>query len=94
MRDARDVALASDLHPRAGHGDRARRLRRGRASADYASIGASSPVLAAILGFGASALLYLVTEDLLLEAHATSDTLVVTATFFLGFLIPLLLAHL
>lgn len=51
-------------------------------------------MLAAILGFGASALLYLVTEDLLLEAHATSDTLVVTATFFLGFLIPLLLAHL
>jgi ZIP family zinc transporter len=69
-------------------------LRRGRASAGYASICASPPVFAAILCFGVSALLYLVTEDLLLAAHATSDTPVVTATFFLGFLIPVLLAHL
>jgi len=51
-------------------------------------------VLAAILGFGVAALLYLVTEDLLLEAHAPSDTPAITATFFLGFLIPLVLAHL
>jgi zinc transporter, ZIP family len=64
------------------------------AAAGYASIGASPPVLAAILGFGVAALLYLVTEDLLLEAHVTSDTPAVTATFFLGFLIPLVLAHL
>jgi zinc transporter, ZIP family len=64
------------------------------ATAGYASVGASPPVLAAILGFGVSALLYLVTEDLLLEAHATSDTPAITATFFLGFLIPLVLAHL
>jgi ZIP family zinc transporter len=63
------------------------------ATAGYASIGASPPVLAAILGFGVSALLYLVTEDLLLEAHATADTPAITATFFLGFLIPLVLAH-
>ena len=64
------------------------------AAAGYASIGATPPVLAAILGFGVAALLYLVTEDLLLEAHATSDTPAITATFFLGFLIPLVLAHL
>jgi ZIP family zinc transporter len=64
------------------------------ATAGYASVGASPPMLAAILGFGVAALLYLVTEDLLLEAHATSDTPAVTATFFLGFLIPLVLAHL
>jgi len=64
------------------------------ASAGYASIGVSPPVLAAILGFGVAALLYLVTEDLLLEAHATSDTPTITATFFVGFLIPLVLAHL
>jgi ZIP family zinc transporter len=64
------------------------------ASAGYASVGASPPVLAALLGFGVAALLYLVTEDLLLEAHATSDTPTITATFFLGFLIPLVLAHL
>ena len=42
------------------------------ASAGYAVIGASPFVLAAILGFGVSALLYLVTEDLLLEAHDTA----------------------
>jgi ZIP family zinc transporter len=64
------------------------------ATAGYATIGASPPVLAAILGFGVSALLYLVTEDLLVEAHATRDTPLVTATFFLGFLIPIVLAHL
>ena len=64
------------------------------ATAGYATIGASPPVLAAILGFGVSALLYLVTEDLLVEAHATADTPLITATFFLGFLIPLVLAHL
>jgi zinc transporter, ZIP family len=52
------------------------------AAAGYASIGASPPVLAAILGFGVAALLYPVTEDLLLEAHATSDTPAITATFF------------
>jgi ZIP family zinc transporter len=64
------------------------------ATAGYASVGASPLVLAAILGFGVSALHNLVTEDLLLEAHATSDTPAITATFFLGFLIPLVLAHL
>jgi ZIP family zinc transporter len=63
------------------------------AAAGYASIGVSPPLLAAILGFGVAALLYLVTEDLLLEAHATGDTPAITATFFLGFLIPLVLAH-
>jgi zinc transporter, ZIP family len=64
------------------------------AAAGYASVGVSPPALAAILGFGVSALLYLVTEDLLLEAHETADTPAVTATFFLGFLIPLVLTHL
>jgi ZIP family zinc transporter len=64
------------------------------ASAGYATMGASQSVLAAILGFGVSALLYLVTEELLVEAHETEDTPLVTATFFLGFLIPLVLANL
>jgi zinc transporter, ZIP family len=64
------------------------------ATAGYATIGASPPVLAAILGFGVSALLYLVTEELLVEAHGTADTPLVTATFFLGFLIPIVLVHL
>jgi ZIP family zinc transporter len=62
------------------------------AGAGFATVGASAPVLAAILGFGVAALLYLVTEELLVEAHQTEDTPLVTATFFLGFLIPLILA--
>ena len=62
------------------------------AAAGFAATGASVPVLAGILGFGVSALLYLVTEELLVEAHQTEDTPLVTATFFVGFLIPLVLA--
>jgi ZIP family zinc transporter len=64
------------------------------AGAGFVTIGASPAFLAAILGFGVSALLYLVTEELLVEAHETADTLLITATFFLGFLIPLVLANL
>jgi len=64
------------------------------ATAGYVVVGASAVLLAAILGFGVSSLLYLVTEDLLLEAHDTEDTPLITATFFVGFLIPILLADL
>ena len=41
---------------------------------------------AAVLAFGTVALLYLVTEELLAEAHEVKDTPLATATFFLGFL--------
>jgi len=64
------------------------------AAAGFATTGAPPAVLAAILGFGVSALLYLVTEELLVEAHETADTPLITTTFFLGFLIPLILANL
>ena len=47
--------------------------------------GASSSVLAAILSFGAAALLYLVTEELLVETQLPEETLMSTAMFFLGF---------
>jgi zinc transporter, ZIP family len=50
-----------------------------------------SGLTVAILAFGASALLFLVTEELLTEAHETEDTPLVTRMFFLGFFIPLLL---
>jgi len=43
--------------------------------------------LVAILAFGAVALLYLVTEELLIEAHERPDTLLVTTMFFVGFLL-------
>lgn len=62
------------------------------AAAGHLVAGSSGLLLAGILGFGVAALLYLVTEELLAEAHASPDTTVVTATFFLGFLMPVILA--
>lgn len=46
------------------------------------------------LAFGLIALLYLVTEELLVEAHETEDRPWVTAVFFAGFLLLLLLDEL
>lgn len=46
----------------------------------------SSHWLAGVLAFGASALLFLVTEELLTEAHQEKETAALTAMFFLGFL--------
>lgn len=46
--------------------------------------------LTAALSFGAVALLFLVTEELLAEAHEHPDTPVLTAMFFVGFLAMLL----
>lgn len=43
------------------------------------------------LAFGLAALLYLVTEELLVEAHEEPDTPVATAAFFGGFLVFLLI---
>ena len=51
----------------------------------------SGGLLAGLLAFGVAALLYLVTEELLVEAHETEDTPLATATFFAGFLALLLL---
>ena len=47
--------------------------------------------LAGFLSFGLIALLYLVTEELLVEAHENPDRPWVTAMFFVGFLLLLLL---
>jgi ZIP family zinc transporter len=52
---------------------------------------ASVHTLAGILSFGCAALLFLVTEELLIEAHESADTAVTTTMFFVGFLIFLLL---
>ena len=43
--------------------------------------------IAGLLAFGAAALLYLVTEELLVEAHQVPETPMVAATFFGGFLL-------
>ena len=48
--------------------------------------GAGKPVLAAVLAFGAAALLYLAVEELLVEAHEHAETTVSAAMFFAGFL--------
>lgn len=49
-----------------------------------------SPVTVdAVLAFGAAALLYLVTEELLVEAHESPETPFQTAMFFAGFIVLL-----
>lgn len=53
--------------------------------------GVSGPLLEGILSFGIAALLYLVTEELLVEAHEVEDTPLTAATFFLGFLALMLI---
>lgn len=54
--------------------------------------GATGPLLNAVLAFGVAALLFLVTEELLVEAHEVPETMSVTAIFFVGFLIVLVIA--
>lgn len=49
----------------------------------------SAPLQAGFLSFGLVALLYLVTEELLVDAHTVPDRPWVTATFFVGFLLLL-----
>lgn len=55
---------------------------------------ASKPVLAAVLAFGAAALLYLAVEELLVEAHEEPETPLLGAMFFVGFLVIYVLAEL
>jgi ZIP family zinc transporter len=47
--------------------------------------------LAGLLSFACAALLYLVTEELLVEAHTVKPTSVAASMFFVGFLLFLLL---
>ena len=48
--------------------------------------GAPAAVLATLFAFGSAALLYLVTEELLVRAHDLGETRLVTSLFFLGFI--------
>ena len=58
------------------------------ASAGTAVLASVSAVYVdALLAFGVAALLYLVTEELLVEAHEAPDTPIQTAMFFLGFIL-------
>uniref|UniRef100_UPI0035CBCE6C ZIP family metal transporter n=1 Tax=uncultured Sphingomonas sp. TaxID=158754 RepID=UPI0035CBCE6C len=51
-------------------------------------------VIAGFLSFGLMALLYLVTEELLVDAHEKPDTPLISAMFFIGFLGLLLIEEL
>ena len=51
----------------------------------------SDAVMEIVLSFGLAALLYLVTEELLVEAHREPETPTATGMFFAGFLVFLLL---
>jgi len=48
---------------------------------------APEALLAGVLAFGSAALLFLVTEELLVEAHRAGESTWATAMFFLGFLV-------
>ncbi|MFD1470256.1 ZIP family metal transporter [Hymenobacter caeli] len=53
--------------------------------------GATGNLLELVLSFGLAALLFLVTEELLTEAHEETETPLLTLSFFVGFLLFLLL---
>lgn len=53
--------------------------------------GVSPLVLDAVMSFGVAALLYLVTEELLVEAHEVGETPLLTAMFFVGFVVLLVI---
>lgn len=53
--------------------------------------GATGNLLELVLSFGLAALLFLVTEELLTEAHEETETPLLTLAFFVGFLVFLLL---
>lgn len=55
--------------------------------------GAPASVFTPLLAFGAAALLYLVTEELLVRAHDLGETRLVTSMFFLGFFVVFAVAQ-
>lgn len=54
----------------------------------------SATVMSAVLAFGAAALLYLVVEELLVEAHEEKESVALGASFFAGFLVIYVLSAL
>jgi ZIP family zinc transporter len=53
--------------------------------------GLAGAALVSVLAFATSAFLYLVTEELLVEAHKGPDTTLATAMFFVGFLLMMVI---
>lgn len=56
----------------------------GAALGDLLLAGLSGLALEIVLSFGAAALMYLVVEELLVEAHEIKETPVITVSFFAG----------
>lgn len=56
--------------------------------------GVGDAALAAILAFGSAVLMYLAVEELLVEAHEVSESTLLTAMFFAGFLVIYVLGEL
>jgi ZIP family zinc transporter len=54
---------------------------------NFLLVGASSAVIGGVLAFSAAALLYLVTEELLMEAHEVEEPSISTLVLFSGFLV-------
>lgn len=54
--------------------------------------GVDTTVMSAVLGIGAAALLYLVVEELLVEAHEEKESVALGAMFFLGFVVIYILS--
>lgn len=63
----------------------------GAAVGAYFLAGVSGAVLDAVMSFGVAALLYLVTEELLTEAHEVDETPLLTSMFFVGFIALLMI---
>ena len=53
--------------------------------------GMSQEITELVLSFGLAALLYLVTEELLMKAHEEKESPLITSAFFVGFLFFLIL---
>jgi len=53
--------------------------------------GLTGSALEVVLAFGCAALLYLVTEEFLVEAHEVPETSAITAAFFVGFVLLLVI---
>ncbi len=93
------MALATELRDAGSTGVRALVLSGALSLLVYASALAGGTVLShlggasmeIILSFGLAALLYLVTEELLREAHQEGETRIGTALFFAGFLLFLII---
>ena len=63
----------------------------GAAAGAYFLTGVNGAVLDAVMSFGVAALLYLVTEELLMQAHEVDETPVLTSMFFVGFIALLMI---